>query len=204
MMAMWQKYPAPACALGPKLTRLLPGTPADPAQRAVRGVVTAASVPGLWPGSPCLLVFAAAFVVVLGGHGEVIRVAYSEVSSLEIGGAGTRRYSTNAGIRGGGFGLQGALEGMAVASLINAATTRTTTVHDTTLSFRAGPSAILMNADLYEPSTLRVMLSPAYHRIEQAAAYRQHNATAIAAGWYPDPNGSATRRYWDGSKWYRG
>jgi hypothetical protein len=194
-------YPAPASALGPGLTRFLPGTPVDPAQRSVLGFVVATSVPGLSPLTPCRLLFAATSVVVSVASGDVLRVAYSEVSSLEIGGAGTRSYSTNAGVRGGGFGLQGALEGMAVASLINAATSRTTTVHDTTLSFRAGPSALLMKADLYEPSTLRVILSPVFHRIEQARGDLHNDPTAIAAGWYPDPSGSAGRRYWDGSKW---
>jgi hypothetical protein len=140
-------------------------------------------------------------VVVWVAAGEVLRVAYSEVSSLEIGGAGTRSYTSNAGISGGGFGARGALEGIAIAGLINAATTRTTTVHDTTLSFRAGPSAILMDASMYEPSTLRIMLSPTFHRVEQAATSRQHTPPVPRAGWYADPQGGARQRYWDGSRW---
>jgi hypothetical protein len=197
----WHLFSVPAYELGPRLTRLLPGTPLDPAQRSVWGFVTATSIPGLGPWTPCRLVFGADCVVVSGPSGEVLRVPYSEVKTLEVGGAGTRSYSTNAGIRGGGFGLQGALEGMAVASLINAATTRRTTVHDTTLSFRAGPSAILMNADAYEPSTLRIMLSPAYDRIEKARGDRQSKPPSAAAGWHPDPSGAAGQRYWDGSTW---
>jgi hypothetical protein len=200
-VAKWHKNPAHAVALKPQSARLFPGADVDPAQRAVSGIVTAASVPGLWPGSRCVIVFAAPFVAVFGGNGEILRVDYSEVSSLEVGGLGTRRYSTNAGIIGGGFGVTGALEGMALASFLNAATTRTTMVHDTTLSFRAGPSAVLMNADLYEPSTLRVILSPAYHRIEQAASHGQRGLPAAPPGWYPNPDGSETRRYWNGSKW---
>jgi hypothetical protein len=38
----------------------------------------------------------------------------------------------------------------------------------------------------------------------QAPIHQQSNvppAPAAAAGWYPDPNGGASQRYWDGRSW---
>jgi len=48
---------------------------------------------------------------------------YSEIEDVEIGGPGLVR--SGGGFIGGGFGAVGALEGMAVASVLNALTTRT-------------------------------------------------------------------------------
>ncbi|MBE1552282.1 hypothetical protein GGC64_006369 [Mycobacterium sp. OAS707] len=95
--------------------------------------------------------------------------------------------------------MRGALEGLAIAGLINAATTRSTITRDTTLNLRAGAVGILMNAEMFEPAALRVMLSPVYDRIERASALHRSSA---AAGWYPDPGGGGgAQRYWDGTAW---
>jgi hypothetical protein len=50
-------------------------------------------------------------------------VPYSEVEDIEIGGPGLVK--SGGGFIGGGFGAIGALEGMAIASVLNALTTRT-------------------------------------------------------------------------------
>jgi hypothetical protein len=103
-----QKHPAEVKSLKPQSLRFLPGeTTVDQAPRAVSGVVSAASLPGVLPGSPCVLVFAPTFVAVLTENGEVARLGYRDVSSLEVGGGGTRGFSTSAGIIGGGFGVEG-------------------------------------------------------------------------------------------------
>ena len=48
---------------------------------------------------------------------------YSEVEGLEIGGPGLVK--TGGGFVGGGFGARGAIEGMAIAAVLNGLTTRT-------------------------------------------------------------------------------
>jgi hypothetical protein len=53
-------------------------------------------------------------------HAEV---PYKDVVALEIGGFGARQ--TGSGFVGGGFGLEGAAEGMLIASALNLLTTRT-------------------------------------------------------------------------------
>ena len=181
-----------------------PGATPDPQQRAVFGIVTAASsVPALVPGSPCLLLFSWDYIGVHAGHGELDRIAYSDVNFLDVSGQGTKTHTSNAGIIGGGFGLEGALKGMALAYLVNAATTRAATVHDTVVSLRAAQRAVMMRNETFEPDELRIILSPAYYRIEQAARARQlpKQGQAAPAGWYPDPTGASGQRYWDGKSW---
>lgn len=50
-------------------------------------------------------------------------IVYTDVEHVEIGGPGLVR--TGGGFVGGGFGAAGAIEGMAIASVLNALTTRT-------------------------------------------------------------------------------
>jgi hypothetical protein len=190
--------------LPPGSASFRPGAIADPQQRVVAGVVTAASsVLGLMPGPPCNIVFSWDYIGVHTASGETDRIPYSEVNSLDVSGQGTRVFTRNAGIIGGGFGVTGALEGMALAHLANAATTRTTTIRDTVVNFRAGQRAILMQSETFEPDALRIILSPVYHRIERAARAGALPATSgsTPAGWYSDPAGSSSKRYWDGSRW---
>ena len=63
-------------------------------------------------------------VVFASRRAEVLaEVPYSQVEDVEIGGPGMVR--TGGGFAGGGFGLGGAVEGMAIAAVLNAMTTRT-------------------------------------------------------------------------------
>lgn len=64
-----------------------------------------------------LLVFASLRANVLA------EIPYSQVEGVEIGGPGLVK--SGGGFTGGGFGLGGAIEGMAIAAVLNAVTTRT-------------------------------------------------------------------------------
>ena len=134
------------------------------------------------------------------GHSEiteVCRIDYPEVDLLEVTGSGTRTYTTGGGFIGGGFGAEGAIEGMAIASVLNALTRKSTVVHDTVVNFKAGERQVLMNNYTFEPAFLRVLLAPVYERIKAA-----RGALPLPpAGWYADPNEPTRQRYWDGAKW---
>jgi hypothetical protein len=52
-------------------------------------------------------------------------IPFSNIHGIEVSGPGT--VTTNAGVSGGGFGLEGFLKGAVAAAVINAATTKTST-----------------------------------------------------------------------------
>jgi hypothetical protein len=143
----------------------------DPDQRVISGVVAAASgIPGLMPGSGCVLRFAADHIGIIGhtpdgSHGEIAAIDYPDVEAVDISGSGAITTTSNAGLIGGGFGFKGALEGIAVATAINALTHKSTTTIDTVVEFKAGSRQILMRTDNFEPAVLRIMLTPAFERI---------------------------------------
>jgi hypothetical protein len=89
--------------------------------------------------------------------------SYADSHSLEFEG-GT--VTTGGGYFGGGFGVLGAAEGMAVASLLNSLTTKTT-VH-TTVRYEADGADIFVFTDTAVPRTLEMRLAQVRGRIKQA------------------------------------
>ena len=89
----------------------------------------------------------------------------SQLRDLRLEGPGT--VTSGGGFVGGGFGLSGAVEGMAIASVLNALTTSTDT---RTVLILAGPGweAFLLHK-LMTPEELRLHLSPVYVRLNSLA-----------------------------------
>ncbi len=133
------------------------------------------------------------------GYIEVCKISYSDVDILEVTGTGTRTYTTGGGFMGGGFGLTGALEGMAIAGIFNALTRQSTEVRDTVVNLKAGERQILMNSFIWEPGFLRVLLAPVFERIKTARAASR--SSLPPDGWYADPDQPTRRRYWNGTTW---
>jgi len=74
-------------------------------------------------GTALLLAFGSD-VVELVSATDRLEAAYRDVEFLRVGGPGA--VTSGGGFVGGGFGLEGAAEGMAIAGLLNSLTTRTT------------------------------------------------------------------------------
>ena len=96
----------------------------DSRRRVIGGVVIAASaIPNTMPGVTCVLRFLSTQVVVMSGStqsvSEVCRIGYDEIDVLEATGTGRRSYVQGNQFIGGGFGFEGAIEGLAVASILN-------------------------------------------------------------------------------------
>lgn len=88
-------------------------------------------------------------------------VAYEEIHTIDIRGPGT--VQRGGGFVGGGFGVEGALVGMAVAGVLNALTSTSQTI---TILYVAGPMWEFWGVTAEcDPLTLRIMLSPVFLRV---------------------------------------
>jgi hypothetical protein len=86
-------------------------------------------------------------------------VPYADVEVIEIGGPGTQ---TRGGrFYGGGFGVQGAAEGMLIASALNLLTTRTRT--DTVICLRTSAAELFLHHRTEGPDALRIRLSQVFN-----------------------------------------
>lgn len=94
--------------------------------------------------------------------GNELAIPFAQILNIDITGPGT--VSTHAGLIGGGFGVQGALEGILVASTINALTTKTST--HTLLRISTGQAEVHLHTAMMEPAELRLVLSPAIVAME--------------------------------------
>lgn len=98
----------------------------------------------------------------VGGVG-VATIPYADVIGLDIAGGVTTR---GGGFIGGGFGLEGAAEGMLVASFLNSLTTKTSI--DTGLAIASINRELLLNHNSITPQELRQRLSPLFTRFNAA------------------------------------
>jgi hypothetical protein len=104
--------------------------------------------------------------------GKELAIPFSQILNIEITGPGT--VSTSAGLIGGGFGVQGALKGILVASTINALTRKTST--NTFLRISTSNGEVHLHTSLMEPTELRLVLSPAIVAMEAT----KHSASSIS------------------------
>ena len=87
-----------------------------------------------------------------------VKISYAEVDEITITGPGA--VTKGGGFIGGGFGIEAAIEGMAIASVLNALTTRTK-IH-TFITFVANHGEIHLHYGEMEPGALRIRLAPIY------------------------------------------
>lgn len=98
-----------------------------------------------------------------------VSVPFHVLHGIEISGPG--KETTNAGIIGGGFGIEGIVLGVALASLVNAVTTRTTI----NTFFRIGwtDAEAFFHYDKLAPEVVRILFSRAFVAVRQAP--REHS-----------------------------
>ena len=83
---------------------------------------------------------------------------WSELVEIEIAGPGN--VTRGGGFIGGGFGIEGAAEGMLIASVLNAVTTRSSVQTILGLLFRHQELWLLR--ETLEPLALRIEMAPVY------------------------------------------
>jgi hypothetical protein len=125
-------------------------------------------VPGteLVAGEPYDVRFLADRVAVyyLNGIQSLAEIRYSDMLNTEVGGPGLTR--SGGGFVGGGLGVAGAAEGMAIAGVLNALTTRTQI--KTVLHIEAAHAELFFLERRVTPEALRIELSGALGAIRQA------------------------------------
>lgn len=107
----------------------------------------------------------------VGGVG-VATIPYAEMTGLDIAGSTTAQ---GGGFIGGGLGLQGAAEGMLIASILNSIT-RTTSIN-TGLAIASSQGELLLNHGGISSGELRRQLSPLFTRFNAA---RQKTSGRVA------------------------
>lgn len=92
-------------------------------------------------------------------------VKLEQLTALKIEGPG--RITSDAGVMGGGFGLEGAALGIGVAALINTLTTKSET---NTILYIAWPGAeLFLHTSSYTPDEARLILSHTFSAIQSVA-----------------------------------
>jgi hypothetical protein len=96
--------------------------------------------------------------------GVIVEEPYPSIVALEITGNVT---TTGGGFIGGGFGL-GAVEGMAIATVLNSLTTKTNV--NTVIQVQTASGELFLHTSSAAAEPLRVSLSPAFTRLRLAHA----------------------------------
>lgn len=94
-------------------------------------------------------------VFVRSSDGERYDIPFSEVIEFEVSGPG--KQTTSAGVSGGGFGLEGFIQGAAAAAIINAATSKTTV--NTFLRILTKQGELYLHTSEVGPDDLKMNLS---------------------------------------------
>ncbi len=98
-----------------------------------------------------------------GRAAPVIRCAYEETTEVEFSGPGI--VTRGGGFIGGGFGAKGALEGMAVAAVLNSITTKSEI--RSVIRWEAESLEAFFFTDAATPSDLRIKFSPVLARVRR-------------------------------------
>jgi hypothetical protein len=107
------------------------------------------------------------FSVQAGAGDPCFAASYSELEAISITGPG--RVEQGGGFFGGGFGLDGALVGMAVAGVLNALTKSSQVI---TILLLAGVSwELWCVTSEYDPLTLRILMGPVFVRLSPEARF---------------------------------
>lgn len=125
-----------------------------------------------------LFVVPDAIRIALSASGALIDIPFTEIHEVEISGPGTT--TNNAGISGGGFGLEGFVKGAVTAALINAATTKSST--NTFARMLTTTGELYLHTSQAEPAQLKIRLSQVYvylaNKARNASASSIHGAVA--------------------------
>jgi hypothetical protein len=139
----------------------------DPERRRIVGtILSVTGVSGIATGECTVIFDRESVIVAIGDRYNQRRLHYSDITSLQVAGRGAFVTTSGGGWMGGGFGGKGMIEGLALATILSALTTRKQYHIETIvyLNWNSG-SVTLLNTDLL-PAQWASALSPVVQRIE--------------------------------------
>jgi hypothetical protein len=139
----------------------------DPVRRCVAGtILSLAGVSGIATGECSVIFDHDSVIVAIGDAYNQRRLNYSDITSLQFAGRGAFETTSGGGWVGGGFGATGMIEGLGLATILNALTTRKHHHIETivNLNWNSG-SVTLLNTELL-PTQWAPLLKPVVQRIE--------------------------------------
>jgi hypothetical protein len=95
-------------------------------------------------------------------------ISYEQIVSLHFAGRGHIVTKSGGGWSGGGFGLVGALEGVAMARAMNALTTKSTKSIETIVHFEWQNGQVTLLNSIFTPQEMATVLTPSVNRISEA------------------------------------
>lgn len=101
--------------------------------------------------------------VTCSGRDSLARFSLLELIDISVTGPGT--VTTGGGFVGGGFGVEGALEGIAIAGVLNMLTTKKK-IH-TFVTFTTNFGELHLHYGAMDPAPLRIYLSPMFVKLRQ-------------------------------------
>lgn len=114
--------------------------------------------------------------VIVQGMTRPARFSYFELVEFNITGPGS--VSTGGGFIGGGFGVEGAIEGVAIAAVLNALTTKTK-IH-TFITLITNFGELHLHYDKMEPAVMRVALASVFLRMRSwSPQWREHRLSVL-------------------------
>ena len=148
-------------------------------ERRVHGqIVDLEGVSGLATGACTLKFTERSLSLVFPGGSQSIEVPYSSIKSLQFAGRGEHAVSSNFGIVGGGFGLQGAAQGIMEAEVANLLIQRLTSrqVVETLVGLEWSGGKVLLLNTVITPEVMASRLHPYVERIKQEATSADSSA----------------------------
>jgi hypothetical protein len=139
----------------------------DPGRRRIVGtILSVTGVSGIATGACSVIFDQESVILAIGDHYNQRRLDYSDINSLQVAGRGAFVTTSGGGWTGGGFGAKGIIEGLGLATVLNALTTRQQHHIETIvyLNWNSG-NVTLLNTDLL-PTQWASLLSPVVQRIQ--------------------------------------
>ena len=126
-------------------------------------------------GTSCLLALSHRMISIRADRRNSFEIPMLEVSEVQINGPGV--ITTGGGFIGGGFGVAGAIEGMAVAGILNALTAKSK-IH-TFISLVTNAGELHFHYSGMEPSALRVALADTFTTLRRLNPEWQRSRLAV-------------------------